>query len=169
MATCKYCGKEANTLYCLENKKKATACQGCYKYFRNGGTINPLPHAGCVEYDAHGKVICHICGRAYTRLGSHLRESHSMTISEYKEMFGLCKRTKTTEKQYSDMMHDYALENDMDLQLKETGEDTRIKKGDTSMRKGKKICLQEYLNINLKNHTNKTESDYFNRYLKEDI
>ena len=167
MATCRHCNKETDTLYRLENQVKATACQGCYNYLKNGGTINPLPHAGCIEYDAHGKVVCHICGRAYTRLGSHIKESHHMTIAEYKEIYGLCKRTKTTEKSYSNMMHDYALENNMDLQLKETGGDTRIKKGDTNKRKGKKICLQEYLEIRFNKKLGKTREDYLN-YMKED-
>ena len=35
-----------------------------------------------IKDDATGKVICHICGRAYTRLGSHVKESHDMTIEE---------------------------------------------------------------------------------------
>ena len=44
-------------------------CQSCYRYFRNGGKIHTLPEAGKVKYDENGKVICHICGRSYNRLG----------------------------------------------------------------------------------------------------
>ena len=98
-----------------------------------------------IKYDINGKVICHICGRAYTRLGSHVKESHDMTIEEYKEKFGLCKRAKTTESSYSNMMHRYAKEYKMDEHLLVVGQATRIKRGQTDMRKGKKVCLQEIL------------------------
>lgn len=135
---CKECGKFTDRSY-------AGMCQGCYNYFKNGGTVNPLPEHGRIKYDEDGKVICHICGRAYTRLGSHVRESHDMTIEEYKNEFGLCKRTKTTESSYSRMMHNYAKENKFDEKLIIIGQATRIKKGQTDMRKGKKVCLQEIL------------------------
>ena len=102
-------------------------CQGCYKYFKSGGKVYPLPEAGKVEHDESGKVICHICGRSYNRLGSHIRESHSMTIEEYKAEFGLCSRTKTTEKSYSQTMRENAYKYDMDKRLVEAGKSTRIK------------------------------------------
>lgn len=135
---CKKCGKHTDRSY-------AGMCQGCYNYFRKGGEINPLPEHGKIKYDSNGKVICHICGRAYTRLGSHVKESHNMTIDEYKEKFGLCKRTKTTENKYSQIMHDYAKEYKMDERLLIVGQATRIKCGQTDMRKGKKVRLQEIL------------------------
>lgn len=120
-------------------------CQGCYKYFKSGGKIYPLPAAGKVEHNESGKVICHICGRAYNRLGSHIRESHSMTIEEYKAEFGLCRRTKTTEESYSQTMKENAYRNNMDKRLLEAGKETRIKKGETDKRKNKKVRLQEIL------------------------
>ena len=83
MKVCKECGK------IIEGKSYSGDCQGCYHYFRNGGTVNPLAEHGRIKHDATGKVICHICGRAYTRLGSHVKESHGITIEEYKEEFGL--------------------------------------------------------------------------------
>lgn len=135
---CRECGKEITQSY-------SGLCQGCYHYFRNGGTINPIPEKGRIEYDINGRVVCHICGRAYTRLGSHVKESHNMTIDEYKEEFGLCKRSKTTEKSYSKIMSQHAKINGMDQQLIVYGKDTRIKKGQTDMRKGKKVCMQEIL------------------------
>lgn len=139
MSVCKECGK------IIEGKTYGGMCQGCYHYFRNGGTVNPLPEHGRIKHDATGKVICHICGRAYTRLGSHVKESHGMTIEEYKEEFGLCKRARTTECCYSQVMRVHAKNNNMDEQLLRTGKDTRIKKGQNAMRKGKKVCVQEIL------------------------
>lgn len=135
---CRECGKELTKSY-------GGLCQGCYHYFRNGGTINPVPDKGTITYDIHGRVVCHICGRAFTRLGSHVKESHNMTIEEYKEEFGLCKRAKTTESIYSKIMRNHAYANNMDEQLIKTGRATRIKKGQTDMRKGKKVCMQEIL------------------------
>ena len=138
MYTCKECGK-------LIERSYSGMCQGCYVYFKNGGTKNPLPEHGRIEHDINGKVVCHICGRAYTRLGSHVKESHNMTIDEYKEQFGLCRRTKTTERSYATMMRTYADNNGMKERLCEIGKGTRIKTGDTKLRKGKKIRLQEKL------------------------
>lgn len=135
---CKECGKHTPRSY-------AGMCQTCYNYFKNGGTVNPIPEKGRIEYDRNGKVICHICGRAYTRLGSHVREFHDMTIEEYKAEFGLCKRTKTTEKSYSIIMHNHAIANKMDEQLLIVGVNTRIKKGENDKRKDKEVCLQERL------------------------
>lgn len=134
---CKKCGKHTSTLY-LNN----TVCQGCYKYFKNGGKVNPTPRAGEIARDSRGFVICHICGRAYRRLGSHIRESHCMTIAQYKQLFGLCSNAKTTEQSYSYMMKGLAYRNKMPQKLLEVGRNTRIKPGQ-KLRLGKKSRRQE--------------------------
>lgn len=118
-------------------------CRGCYEYFRKGGKVWPIPALGTVQHDPDGKVICHFCGRSYTRLGSHAKESHGMTIKEYKERAGLCANAKTTEAVYSSTMSAHAYENGMDQKLIESGKGTRIKKGETDKRKGKEVRLQE--------------------------
>lgn len=134
---CSQCGKT------ITGRKYGGLCQGCYKYFKSGGKIHSIPAAGTIAYDDQGKVICHICGKSFVRLGSHVKENHSMTITEYKERFGLCNSTRTTEKSYSATMSRHAKNNGMDQQLLEAGKATRIKKGDTHMRKGKEVRLQE--------------------------
>lgn len=139
MMKCDACGKTIKKSY-------SGMCQGCYNYFvRDKGIVHPIPDKGRIEHDAEGKIICHICGRSYTRLGSHIRESHHMTIDAYKEIFGLCRTAKTTEARYSQMMRTLALENGMDKMLIEIGRNTRIKNGESKMRKGKKTRLQESL------------------------
>ena len=65
-----------------------------------------------------------------------------MTIKEYKENFGLCNNSKTTETGYSQMMHDYAYQYNMPEQLRITGENTRIKPGETHLKLGKPLRLQ---------------------------
>lgn len=139
--TCKFCGKVQKRSKVYPNE----LCQGCYKYFHDGGTINPLPSRGEIARDSRGFVVCHICGRAYKRLGSHIRESHGMTIAEYKEMFGLCSNSRTTEHEYSELMRRHAIENNMPEQLLAAGFNTRIKTGETRLRKGKQVRLQESL------------------------
>lgn len=120
-------------------------CQSCYSYFRLGGQVNPLPPSGQVVRDSDGKVICHICGRSYVRLGSHIRESHGMTIAAYKQQFGLCNNAKTTEPAYSKYMSTLAYKNDTPEKLKISGAATRIRPGDKHLRMGKKSRLQECL------------------------
>lgn len=138
MIKCRECGKPTSKSY-------SGMCQGCYKYFHEGGKVHTLPPPGRIEHDSEGKVICHICGRSYTRLGSHIRESHNLTIAEYKEQFGLCANSKTTESHYSLVMHEYAIKNKMPERIIEVGKGTRIQKGDSTMRKGKNVRLQEIL------------------------
>ena len=145
---CPQCGK------IISSKRYGGLCQSCYKYFKNGGKIHDIPAAGTIGYDDQGKIICHICGKSFVRLGSHIKESHGLTIAEYKERFGLCNNAKTTEKSYSDTMRRYAKENGMDQQLLKSGKSTRIQKGDTHLRKGKKVRLQEIINSNLRKRKN---------------
>ena len=136
---CKRCGRE------FADHSYGGLCQACYRYFYNGGEEHPLPQPGTIQKDDRGYVICHICGRSYKRLGSHVKESHEMTITQYKEMFGLCRRSRTTEDNYSKVMHDYAREHRMGDQLRIAGINTRIQKGQNTYRKGKAVRLQEIL------------------------
>ena len=137
---CQKCNKD------IGKKSYNGMCQACYHYFKNGGQENELPPNGVIMKDYRGCVICHICGRAYKKLGSHAKESHNLTIAEYKERFGLCSSAKTTEDIYSEKMRCLAYKNKMDKNLKEWGKNTRMKKGDNHFRLGKKIRLQESLN-----------------------
>ena len=140
MKTCVQCGKLiAGAAYL------GSLCQGCYRYFHDGGTANPIPPPGTIAKDHRGYVVCHICGRAYKRLGSHAKESHGMTAAEYKMKFGLCNNAKMTEAIYSDKMREYAYINNMPHRLQVAGEATRIKNGERHLRYGKKSRLQECL------------------------
>ena len=96
MKYCSTCGKQINNKVYPNN-----TCQSCYHYYKNGGKDHPLPPKGIIQLDEKGFIICHICGKSYKKLGSHARESHSLTIKKYKEMFELCDNAKTTEKNYS--------------------------------------------------------------------
>lgn len=47
------------------------------------------PDYGKVVHTPDGRVVCHICGKAFTKLGAHVVQKHEMTSREYKEMYGL--------------------------------------------------------------------------------
>ena len=137
---CSQCGKHIPTKIYPDN-----TCQSCYLYYLHGGTDNPVPPPGRITHDHRGYVICHICGRAYKRLGSHVKEWHNMSIAEYKAQFELCNNAKTTENNYSKHMHNLAYKYNMPQQLIKTGISTRVRKGQRDMRLGKKVRLQECL------------------------
>lgn len=148
---CSECGKRVTNKIYPNN-----TCQACYNYFHQGGTVSPLPPKGTIAHDHRGYVVCHICGRAYKKLGSHVKESHAMTTAEYKEAFGLCNNARTTESNYSLRMRSLAYQYKMPQRLRETGKNTRIKPGEKHLRYGKKSRLQECL-------------DRKKRYKREDL
>ena len=136
---CSKCGKVTSRLI-------NSQCQGCYLYFKRGGIVHDvLPKRGEIMRDANGLVVCHICGRSFARLGSHAKESHGMTIEEYKAEFGLNTRAKTTSDEYSSMMRRLAFEYDMDKNLVLWGKKTRIKRGTHGRRLGKPSREQDKL------------------------
>lgn len=140
MKFCRDCGQNIT-----HDNRFGGLCQSCYNYYRNGGTTNPIPPKGVIKKDSRGYIICHICGKAYKRLGSHTKEKHHMSIAEYKEKFELCANAKTTESNYSAHMSELAYKYEMPTMLKDVGKATRIKKGEKDKRLGKKTRLQETL------------------------
>lgn len=135
---CKDCGK------LIDDKSYMNGlCSSCYSYRKKGGTFNPPAEAGRIEHDVNGRIICHICGRAYNRLGSHIRESHKLKTAEYKRIYGLCANAQLTSLSYHDKMSVLAIQNEMPEQLKTVGIKTRVKKGEKKLRYGKKSRLQE--------------------------
>lgn len=142
MKFCRDCGQDIT-----RDNRFGGLCQSCWVYYRKGGTVNPLPPKGVIAKDSRGYIVCHICGKAYKRLGSHTKEKHHMHIAEYKERFELCNNAKTTESNYSSHMSELAYKYEMDKQLKEVGKATRIKKGEKDKRLGKKVRLQERIKM----------------------
>lgn len=80
--TCTACNKPASP-------RHAGKCQNCWTYFRRGGRVHPLPPNGTIHYDENGDPICHICGRSYHKLMSHVWQVHGVHAHEYKKEFGL--------------------------------------------------------------------------------
>lgn len=47
------------------------------------------PHYGEVVYTSEGLLVCHICGKAFKKLGAHVWNTHKIRSREYKQMYGL--------------------------------------------------------------------------------
>lgn len=128
---CKSCGKEDVPRY-------GGYCQRCYIYFKhNKYKTYELPEFGKVSYvedkkdNQYGMVICHICGKAYTKLQQHIYYSHHILKKDYCLQFGLDNKVRLTTDDYHNKMSRYAYKYDMPNQLKKTGIATRFKKGHT--------------------------------------
>lgn len=104
---CPDCGKQYTRKSTYANKR----CQSCEMYFRLGGEINSLPEKGEVALDSRGYPICHICGRAYRKLATHIAQKHKMSAQDYKKEFGLNKRKGITSEQYKKKMRNHIIGN----------------------------------------------------------
>lgn len=63
-------------------------CPNCTRMWKNHPQ-HDLPEVGEIKYDDMGRPICHICGRAFDKLLSHVKQRHKISAEEYKEKFGL--------------------------------------------------------------------------------
>ena len=86
MKKCKECGTTRKVK--LFKRFNSCLCSNCYKYYKEH-PVNELPKKGEVAYDNQGRVICHICGRAFHKVLTHCKQRHGLTAYEYKKMFGL--------------------------------------------------------------------------------
>ena len=99
-----------------------------------------LAPKGEIWYDKDGKIKCHICGRSFNKLSSHIVQVHNISSSEYKEMFELNKGQKLTSK----AMEEY-FRNKPRTDITKHSSKTRFKKGHKSARKGDRVRLQTIL------------------------
>lgn len=136
MVNCKFCNmptRQTNT----------QLCQKCYTYFvLEEEKVYPIPPKGEVHHTEKGKIICHICGKAFYKLGNHIYYSHHITAKEYKEEFELRYNIKLTSQEYQKVMRQHAFNNDMDKNLKKWGKNTRFKRGKGQSRR---VSSQEIL------------------------
>lgn len=136
--TCELCGSiESKVCYSKEFGK--LLCRKCYKYEKKH-PVHPLPEKGEIAYDNEGKLICHICGRAFKRLSSHAYNGHGITAYEYKEMFGLNNKEGLLIDSTKDKLREYSKAN-YEVVIKENllskGKKTRFKKGSSGRTKNK--------------------------------
>lgn len=127
---CKFCKKEQKTPLSLGY------CTSCYQYFVLH-SFNIFPKSGFGRLDRvtdetsnqYGMPICHICGKAYTKLQQHIWYTHKMEKKEYCDIFGLDHGINMTTPEYNKKMSDYAYKYDMDKQVTTAGKSTRYTKG----------------------------------------
>lgn len=94
---CQFCGGV--------NKTTGRYCNTCYSYLRKHPEGRyPLPPKGVVHYAPNGDVICHICGEAQRKLGSHIAHRHHMSQNEYRDMFELYHNTRLSNYEYINNM-----------------------------------------------------------------
>ena len=97
---CEFCGEISDTT--------GKYCQKCYWYLKKHPEGRyPLPNPGEIVYATNGDPICHICGMAYRKLGSHIVQKHHLTQNEYREKFKLYHNTKLSNQEYKDLMKKY--------------------------------------------------------------
>ena len=140
MKICTKCKGQANRLV-------KGMCGKCYQReakFKDM-KVYDLPPKGEIRYTNEGDVICHICGRAFARLLTHVRQYHEMSEKEYKREYGLIlykgiiseksrdKSRKAVELNYDKVVGD---------NLINKGKSTRFKLGDEGRTKNK-ISMQE--------------------------
>lgn len=129
-------------------------CVKCYgrerrELMRAKEVVYELPSIGEVHYSKDGKPICHICGRAYHKLLSHVWQIHGMNEKEYKKEFGLSLYNgiisdMTKEKLQGRVQENY--EKVVEANLLVNGKKTRFKKGSEG-RTRDKLSIQEYKNL----------------------
>ena len=103
---CDDCGKE-NERVTYYKAFDAILCEPCCVKWKKHPIQKNIPSYGEMAFDDEGKVICHICGRAYNMLSQHIKQSHGINSAEYRKKFGLDKKTKLV----SDKQHKRLVEN----------------------------------------------------------
>ena len=128
---CKSCGKEVT-------RPTHGYCHNCYMYFWVNGydtwypsQYGSLSRVNDEKHPQYGMPICHICGKAYTKLQQHIWYAHSLSKIAYCEKFGLDRSVNMTTPTYHNKMRQYAYDNNMDEQLRVAGANTRFKSGHT--------------------------------------
>ena len=67
---------------------------------------------GVVFYDAGGRMQCHLCGKFYIHVGSHLK-AHRITPDEYRVTFELNRQQPLASREYCQSRKPIALENQL--------------------------------------------------------
>lgn len=139
---CEVCGLIKDRVFYSKNVGK-TLCRKCYNYEKNH-PVHPLPEKGEIKMDSEGKLICHICGRAFKKLSSHAYNGHNITAYEYKKMFELNNNAGLLIESTKEKLRKHN-KNNYEVVVKENliskGKNSRFKEGDKGRTKDK-IRLQ---------------------------
>ena len=107
-------------------------CQSCSAYLRlHPEGLYPQPEYREVLYADNGDPVCHICRKAYRKLGNHIKFKHHIDPNVYKERYGLTHNTRLCNQEYVEKMREYNIENwdvVVSRNLIEMGKGTRVSK-----------------------------------------
>lgn len=98
MKKCNICGK-TNKKISYYSELNEVLCESCYKMCKKY-PFKYIPPAGEIHYDNDGSILCHVCGRSFKKLSTHISSKHNMTTDEYREKFGLNRNSKLTGKNF---------------------------------------------------------------------
>ena len=76
------------------------------------------PNYGEIIKTPDGRLVCHICGKAYNKLGAHVVQKHKITSYDYKKIFGLNVSIGLISDNHREHLHDMAIKN-YDVVVKE--------------------------------------------------
>ncbi|MGL5713386.1 MAG: MucR family transcriptional regulator [Paraclostridium sp.] len=140
---CEYCFRNATNLVPKYREEYGQyLCWNCYTHYKEH-PVNPLPPKGVIALDDDGLLICHICGRAYDKLASHLRYKHGTTQEDYKKEFGLNRTAKLISENHKQKLRKNLVQV---KDIREVGKATQGSTVETNHRRGKKERLQAKIN-----------------------
>lgn len=151
---CEECGSEYKVSYSEEFG--LNMCNSCLK-LNIEHPINSLPKKGEILYDSQNRPICHICGRAYNKLMSHVRLTHGISARDYKKMFGLSLKRGIVSPETAEVLRAHVRKNYelvVSDNLLKGGSETRFEKGYEGRTK-EKMSLQELNALKKRNQKNK--------------
>lgn len=103
---CRLCGS------LIPEYHTSLVCQSCNLYRKKHPEgVYQLPPDGEIYYAVNGDVICHECGQAHRKLGSHIMKRHKMSQQEYRDKHKLYHNTRLSNKAYIKQMQIYNNEN----------------------------------------------------------
>lgn len=153
---CEHCGGDKRKVkrpIIFSTQFNQYLCTNCIKHHEEH-PIHPLPPKGVISRDEEGRVICHVCGRAYDKLTVHVQQRHKMSKEHYLETYGLNRGAKLTS-----INHNHKLKKMIKVQsnlqnIAEVGKETRFKKGQVGARKNLETRLQTLLERKGKKYLN---------------
>jgi len=130
-------------------------CQSCYIYFiTENKTTHPLPEYGKQTFAPNGDCICPFCGKAFRKLGGHLRYAHGMTAKEAYEKAGWDHEPHASNKDYRNTMRKRLWTKCVVDNLLKKGKTTRFTKGNVPKKKYISQMTINRIRNNKKKNTN---------------
>lgn len=109
---------EIENLYKIGSNAPYTPVKNGYGYY---GVL--------ISHKENGKIHCHLCGKFYGNLGSHIANDHNMPSKDYKKKFGFSMKQPLCSSSMSAKLRTSMLKNIADGKIKpEKNSATRFRK-----------------------------------------